>query len=333
MDVVSVLSLVGFKPKQLSQLRAVSPRLRLVQPEAEEVPDALWAETEVLCSLWSLPQPEQAPNLRWVHLFSAGADHVLGHPILKQEIILTTSSGVHAINIGEYVLSLMLAWSHRLPALLQNQRQAGWTEDRFRRFAPRELRGDTLGLVGYGSIGREVARLAQAFGMRVLALKRGDDPVDHGYLIPGVGDPAGDIPERYYRPDELHAMLAECEYVVLAVPLTDATHHLIDAEALAALKPGAFLINVARGEVVDESALIRALDRGRLAGAGLDVFEQEPLPPDSPLWGMEDVILTPHIAGSTPRYHARAADLFAENLRRYLAGDPLLNRIGLETAY
>ncbi|MCP4514378.1 MAG: D-2-hydroxyacid dehydrogenase, partial [Delftia sp.] len=191
----------------------------------------------------------------------------------------------------------------------------------------------TIGIVGSGSIGRQVGRLARAFGMRVLALQRGDDPADHGHVIPGVGDPQGSIPERFYRPHELREMLAQCDYVLLAVPLTDATRRLIGPDELRAMRSTAFLINIARGGVVDEPALIQALAEGWIGGAGLDVFAQEPLPPDSPLWGMENVILSPHIAGSTPHYHARAADVFAENLRRYLAGEPLLNRVDWGRGY
>jgi phosphoglycerate dehydrogenase-like enzyme len=259
--------------------------------------------------------------------------HAISHAGLSAEVILTTTSGIHAINIGQYVLALMLAWAHRLPALIDHQRRGEWPEGRFQRFVPQELRGGTIGIVGYGSIGREVGRLASAFGMHILALQRGDAPADHGYTIPGVGDPQGTLPESFCRPDELRAMLAECDYVVLAVPLTEATRNLVGADELRAMKPSAFLVNVARGGIVDEPALIQALQEGWIGGAGLDVFAQEPLPADSPLWSGENVILTPHIAGITPHYNDRAADVFAENLRRYLAGEPLFNRVDPEKGY
>jgi phosphoglycerate dehydrogenase-like enzyme len=336
MEPVHILSTVRFNEEQLARLRAVSPRLRLVQRtvrEADELPLDVWSEVEVLCTFSALPAPGQVPRLRWVQLHSAGADHAIGHPVLSDEVILTTTSGIHAINMGEYVLALMLAWAHRLPALLDHQRRAEWPEGRFRLFASQELRGATVGIVGYGSIGREVGRLARAFGMRVLALQRGDDPADRGYAIPGVGDPEGRFPERFYRPHELRTMLAECDYVALAVPLTEATRNLIGEAELRAMKSSAFLINIARGGVVDEPALVQALQEGWIGGAGLDVFAQEPLPADSPLWGMENVILTPHIAGFTSHYNDRAADVFAENLRRYLAGQPLLNHVGSEKGY
>jgi phosphoglycerate dehydrogenase-like enzyme len=336
METVRVLSTVRFDDEQLARLRAVSPRLRLVQHtvrKGDQLPAEVWSEVQVLCTFQALPAPGLAPRLRWVQLLSAGADHAVGHPGLDEQVILTTTSGMHAVNMGEYALALMLAWAHRLPALMDHQRRAEWPEERFELFSPQELRGTSVGIVGYGSIGREVGRLAHAFGMRVLALQRSADPIQHGYIPPGVGDPQGRIPERFYRPHELRTMLAECDYVVLAVPLTGATRNLIGADELRAMKPSAFLINVARGGVVDEPALIRALQRGWIGGAGLDVFAQEPLPADSPLWRMENVILTPHIAGNTPHYNARALDVFAENLRRYLAGEPLLNQVDSERGY
>lgn len=336
MKPIHVISTVRFDDEQLARLRSVSPQLQLTQHtarEANDLPPDVWAEVEVLCTFMTLPEAEQAPRLRWVQLLSAGAEHATQHPALSGQVLLTTTSGIHAVNIGEYVLSLMLAWAHHVPAMLDLQRRAEWPEGRFQLFSPHELRGGTVGIVGYGSIGREVGRLAHAFGMRVLALQRGDDPSDHGYIIPGVGDPQGRIPARFYRPHELRAMLAECDHVVLAVPLTDATRNLIGADELRAMKPTAFLVNIARGGVVDETALIQALEEGWIGGAGLDVFAQEPLPADSPLWGMENAILTPHIAGMTPHYHARAADVFEENLRRYLAGEPLLNQVDWGEGY
>ncbi len=336
MDPVHVLSTVHFSDAQLERLQAVSPRLRLVQHtvrNTDELPPDAWSEVEVLCTFGALPAQDQAPRLRWVQLISAGVDHVIDHPVLSGEVVLTSASGIHAIKIGEFVLTLMLAWAQRLPALIDHQRRAVWPEGRFQLFACQELRGSTVGIVGYGSIGREVGRLASAFGMRVLALQRSDDPVDQGYALSGVGDAQGTIPQRFYRLDELKVMLAECDYVVLAVPLTDATRHLIGPDELRAMKSSAFLVNIARGGVVDEPALIQALQEGKIGGAGLDVFAQEPLPSSSPLWGMDNVILTPHIAGMTPHYHERALEVFAENLRRYLAGQPMLNRVDFAEGY
>jgi phosphoglycerate dehydrogenase-like enzyme len=335
-EMVHVLSTVRFNEEQLDRLRAVSARLRLVQHtvrSADELPPEIWPEVEVLCTFGALPEPAQAPRLRWVQLLSAGADRAIGHPVFRDGAILTTASGIHAVNIGELVILMMLAWGQRLLGLIDHQRRADWPENRLELFVPQELRGASVGIVGYGSIGREVGRLASAFGMRVLALDESEAPVDRGYVIPGVGDPEGLIPDRFYHPGGMRKMLAECDYVVIAVPLTDATRNLIGVEELRAMQSSAFLINVARGGVVDEPALIQALREGWIAGAGLDVFVQEPLPSDSPLWGMENVILTPHIAGWTPHYNERAADVLAENLQRYLSGRPLLNQVDLTKGY
>jgi phosphoglycerate dehydrogenase-like enzyme len=190
-----------------------------------------------------------------------------------------------------------------------------------------------LGILGYGSIGREVGRLGRAFKMRVLALSRSGRRAEGGYSVEKTGDPVGDIPEQFYQPEDLHAMLAECDYVVIALPLTPATHHLIGKAELQAMKPTAYLVNIARGPIADEAALVHALREGWIAGAGLDVFEEEPLPPESPLWYLENALISPHVAGFTPRYDERAADLFAENLTRLVNGDPLLNQVDKERGY
>jgi phosphoglycerate dehydrogenase-like enzyme len=249
-------------------------------------------------------------------------------------VLLTTSSGVHIPQMPEYVLMMMLAWAHRLPALIANQAGGEWFDERRPSFTPDELRGATLGVVGYGTVGRESARLAKVFGMRILACKR--DPRrrhDGGWCLPGTGDPAGDLPEHFYGLDELAVMLPECDYVLIALPLTAATRHLFGAQALRAMRSTAVLINIARGGVVDEPALIGALAAGTIRAAALDVFEQEPLPSTSPLWSMPNVLLSPHITGLAPGYDTRLMALFADNLRRYLGRQPLLNRVDSETGY
>ncbi len=229
---------------------------------------------------------------------------------------------------------MLLALGHRLPALVENQRQKGWPKDRWHRFLPVELNASTVGIVGYGSLGRETARLLHAFGAQVLATKRdARHPEDDGYAPPGHGDPEGRCVRRLYPAEALLHMLPECDFVVVTVPLTPATRGLIGREAFAAMKPGAYLVDVSRGGVVDHDALVEALRSGHLAGAALDVFPTEPLPPDSPLWEMPNVLLTPHIAGATAFYDQRAVALFAENLRRYLTGKPLLNRVDPQRGY
>lgn len=333
---IYILSTVHLSDEALARVRAVSSRVVLAQHPlgrpGEQARQEL-GRLEILYTFGALPQPEHAPRLRWVQLHTAGADHVATHPLFKTGVIFTTTSGLHAVNMAEYVLASILAWARHFRELFDCQRQAHWPgEERWTRFAARELRGATLGVVGYGSIGREVSRLACALGMHVLALKRHPQRrEDTGFSF--VGDQPGCLPEAVYGPDQLLHMLPLCDYVVLAVPLNAETYHMIGERELRAMKPTAYLVNVARGAVVDEAALVRALQEGWIAGAGLDVFEREPLPADSPLWQMDNVLLTPHISGFTPQYEQRAVEIFTENLRRYLAGQPLLNVVDPALGY
>ena len=268
---------------------------------------------------------ERAPALKWMQLFSAGADHV-PEGAIGPNVIVTTASGIHAVVIAEYILGLMLAWTHRVHTSIRAQLRHEWLRTGYFMATADELRGKTLGVIGYGSIGRETARVAQAFGMTVLALKRAPEiRADSGWTLEGCGDPEGRIPRRFFGVDEREAILAESDYVAVTLPLTSHTRGFIGAKQFAAMKPSAYLINIGRGEVVDERAMIEALAQKRIAGAGLDVFEREPLPQDSPLWDFEEVILTPHMAGGHRGYTDKACTLFVENLRRFRSGRPLLN--------
>ncbi len=328
---------MSFSDELLDRLRAVSPRLVVRQhnaPSVDEVPAPWWDQVEVLYTASAVPDSARAPRLRWLQLHTAGVDHVLDTPLWRSDVVITTSSGIHAPVMAEYALMMILAFAHRLRRMLAYQSQAEWPSQRWRKFAPQELRGATVGVVGYGSIGREIGRLAHAFGMRVLGLRHGEvgpagsnHVVTTGYELPELAGRPGAEPDQLYTPDRLAEMLPECDYVMLTLPITLATHHFIGEAALRAMKPAAVLINIGRGAVVDEAALVHALREGWITGAALDVFEQEPLPAGSPLWEMDNVILSPHIAGFTPHYDERATTLFAENLRRYLAGEPLLNRV------
>jgi len=319
----------------LDQLRAVSPRLQVTHRTAttiDEVGD-VWGEVDVLYTSGLLPAPERAPKLKWVQSHWAGVETILNHPLFRRAT-LTTASGVHTSNLAEYVIMMLLAFGHRLPRMLEYQSRAEWPEPRWHLFVPDELRGATLGLVGYGSIGREVARLAKAFGMRVLATKRNvQSTSDEGWQIANAGDATGSRVDRFYAHTDVRSLLPECDYVALIVPLTPETRHLIGAREFSLMKKNAVLINVARGGVVDEPALIEALQTSVIAGAALDVFAQEPLPTDSSLWRLPNVILSPHVGGFTLEYDARAMQLFAENLRRYVNGEPLLNVVEVGRGY
>jgi phosphoglycerate dehydrogenase-like enzyme len=322
------------------RLQKLSTDLQIEQLDLHSgtsIPDSLWQEVEILYASFAtrLPSPEQAPRLRWVQLYSAGPDRVLNQSLFQSEVIFTTTSGVHAVNIAEYVFTMVLAWFHKLPRVLEYQQQAKWPSNRERTtlFVPRELRKQTLGIVGYGSIGRQVARLAVAFGMRVLAMQRGSDHHDTGFQFPEIGDSDGTLPDRYYAPDQLHAMLSESDVVVIAVPLTPLTRGLFDEAAFQVMKSTAFLVNIARGDICNQAALIEALKNGRIAGAALDVFHEEPLPVNHPLWQVPNVFISPHISGLTPYYNDRAAMIFEENLRRYVAGEPLYNVVDKQQGY
>lgn len=338
MQTVVVLSLMKYTGDQLDKLAAVSPRLEVYQLTGaafDAIPAELRSRVEVLYGWGSqLDQAHRFPRLKWIQTHSAGVDNLLDTPLWRSNVFITSMNGIHAVPMAEHTLLLMLALRRNLNTMVRFQSRSEWPAGRWDYFARPELRGSTLGLVGYGAIAREVARLAHALGMRVLASNRsGQRQPYRGFKIPGVGDPEAQIPEHIYSPDRLGDMLPHCDFVVVLAPLTPQTRHLFNTAAFARMKPSAFFLNLARGGLVDEPALIDALQQGRIAGAALDVFAQEPLPANSPLWQMEQVIVSPHVSGFTLHYDDRASDLFAENLRRYLSGEPLLNLVEREKGY
>lgn len=320
----------------IDQLRSISPRLSIqhrLAHSVDEIDRSVWNEIEVLYTSWLMPSIDLVPNLKWVQGHFAGVDHFLDNPLIRS-VILTTASGVHAPPMAEYILMMMLAFAHRLPNMITYQQRVDWPKDRWSLFAPKELTDSTLGIVGYGSIGRETARLAKSFGMRVLATKR-DVQIknEQGWQLPNSGDSSAQYVDRLYSPDQLRSMLSDCDFVAVTVPLTAETEKMIGAAELRSMKRNAIVINVARGGVIDEAALIDALQNNLIGGAGLDVFEAEPLPVNSPLWKLPNVILSPHVSGFSAHYDERAMDLFAENLRRYLKGETLLNVVDMDKGY
>lgn len=334
-DKIKVVVTVDLSDDLLDELREISPKLH-IERHFPDVPEAVWGETEVLYTINRFPEPAQAPRLRWIQMHTAGIDHAINQPIVQTEDVdLTTASGIHAVQMAEYCLAMMLAFNYKLPKLLELQARAEWPQGKFNVFNPAELRGQTLGIAGYGSIGRELARIVNTLGMTVLATKQNVmQPADtQGYAEEGTGDSQGEIPERLYPPEALASMASACDYLVLTTPLTPKTRHMVNEQVLNAMKKTAILINVARGGVVDEAALISALAAGTIAGAALDVFEEEPLPSTSPLWNLENVIISPHISGNSVHYHEKAAAVFAENLRRYVEKRPLLNLLERSRGY
>jgi phosphoglycerate dehydrogenase-like enzyme len=268
-----------------------------------------------ICGNLSPEEIAAAPKLRWISYWSAGMDGKVTPQMRERGLLLTNGSGIHAPNIAEHVLGFMLMFTRRMEIHLRSQIAGRWQPGLpATKAGSDELTGRTLGIVGFGRIGEALAERARPFGMRIVAVKR--DPARRFGSVPVEG---------LYGLDETPRLLAESDHICIAMPYTPEARHLFDAAMLAHCKPGAYLYNVARGKLVDEAALIDALKAGRLAGAGLDVFETEPLPPESPLWAMPNVLITPHTAGITPHYFARAAELFAENLKRYLRGQPLNN--------
>lgn len=337
-DTIQVLITQGFSEDLMNELKGLSPRLEItIRPvdAPEEIEPEIWEKTEVLYTGSILPDPEWVPGLRWIQFHSAGVDAHVDAPILQKEALLaTTLSGANASQVAEYVMMMLLALGHHMPDLVAQKAQAEWPKDRWDRFQPQELRDSTVGIVGYGSVGRQVARLLHTFGATVLATKQDAmHPEDTGYHPQDLGDPGGDLVHRLYPPQAVKSMFKECDFIVVSVPLTGETHNLIGAQELAACKPSAYLIDISRGDVIDHEALIDALEGSRLAGAALDVFPEEPLPTANPLWKLPNVLLSPHIAGITPHYDHRAIALFSDNLYRYLAGMALFNQVDLARGY
>ena len=320
----------------LERIASVSPDLVVERDTLprDGRPEGLLSEVEIHYTTDRTLPPEQSPRLRWVQGHWAGVNNLVDTPVWNSDVLLTTTSGIHAPNIGQYVVAQLLAWANRVPRWVRVQQGGQWPAGRRDAFLPDELAGRTLGIIGYGSIGREVARLARAFNMTILVTKRDARRVaDTGYTLPGFGDPAGELPTRIYPAEALRSVVGQCDYIVITLPLTPRTRHLFDESLFQTMRPNAYVVNVGRGPVIDEQALIKALQRGWIAGAGLDVFEKEPLPEDSPLWGMQNVILTPHVSGMTTQYDERAVDLFIANLRRYLAGETLFNVVDRDAGY
>lgn len=335
---MQVLITIPLADDLLARLQRLSPLLKVTHIPArkvEEIPVEVWNRTEILYTAWLMPDPELVPNLRWIQSHLAGVDYALSSPILAQENVrFTTLSGAAASQVAEFALTMMLALGHRVPALLEAQSGAEWPEYRYKRFNPVEIRGATVGLVGYGSIARQLARLLHPMGASILAIKRDVlHPADDGFIYEDEGDPHGDYFTRLYPVQALHSVLKKCDYVVLTLPLTNETRGLFGEKALAAMKPGSFLIQVGRGGVIDEDALLKSLQDGHLGGAALDVFQHEPLPAEHPFWRLPNMIISPHIAWLSPHYNERAMALFSENLHRYLAGSPLLNQYKPERGY
>ena len=285
----------------------------------EKLPD-----TEIVFT-FSL-SPEQlgiARNLRWIHSPAAAVHQFLFSEFVNSDVILTNAREVHGAVVAEQVIAMIFAMAKRIPQATRFQQQRIWGQENIWELdgGPREIAGATLGLVGLGSIGRNIARHASGLGMRVIAVRQ------------HVDGPKPESVHEVLPTSRINEMLSAADYIVLAAPVTPATQHMIGREQLAKMKSDAFLINVGRGSLIDEPALIETLRKRKIGGAALDVFDQEPLPAESPFWDLDNLLIMPHTAGMTAKLWERHYTLFSENLRRYLSGQPLLGLVDKKAGY
>lgn len=329
MDTTNIVIATPFSHEAQDRVRAVSPRVKLTDitdlarrdyqddVQARRELDAVLAEAEIVYGMRVpvnlLPR---APKLKWIQVTSAGVDRYLTDEFKKSGVMLTNVSGIHATPIGEFVIEMMLMWAKKAPLCFELKQKKEW-----QRFQGSVLRGKTVGIIGLGSIGQEVARLSRAFRMRVIATRRSprkQTARNVDLLLP---------------PNGLLRLLAESDYVAICLPLTKETTRLIGESELRAMKPTTFIMNIGRGPIIDENALIKALEQKWIAGAGLDVFTTEPLPKESKLWDLPNLIYSPHISGGQEDYEQQATELFCRNLKRYIEGKRLINLVNKELGY
>lgn len=313
---------IVFRPDLIGAPRYIADHTSLIQrtPEQEAEWRSLLAQADILFDFDATHRedlPDLAPRLKWIQATSAGIGQFVKRMRYAERTnwIFTTASGVHARPLAEFVIFSMLYFAKDYPYIHREKAAQHWA-----RYCTEELAGRTLAVIGLGKIGREVARLAKAFDMRVIGSRR-----DPSKAVPGI--------DALYAPDDLKPLLESANYLCIATPHTPETERLIGREQLALLPRGAVIINIGRGQIIDQAALVEALQSGHLRGAALDVFEVEPLPPGDPLWTMPNVIISPHSASTAETENQKIIDLFCENLRRYLVGEPLLNVLDIERLY
>jgi phosphoglycerate dehydrogenase-like enzyme len=311
-------------PKELpARIQQRWPAMHVVVLESHDRLAEELADADIYVGFWARPELfREARKLRWVHATAAGVSQLLHPEFVARDVVLTNARGVNAIPIGDHTFGVILAFSRHLPSAWRHQREHRWAQQQIWDENPRpsELAGQCLLLIGLGALGREIAVRARGFGMRILAVTRsGQDPEK--------------LADQVFPGDRLDDVLGEADFVVLAAPETPETRHLIDARRLLLMKPTAYLVNVARGTLVDEAALVETLRAGRIAGAALDVTEREPLAADSPLWEMENVLITPHVANASDRLWERQEAILVENLERWFSGRELINIVDKSRGY
>ena len=303
----------------LSSAHAIAPKARFVAASTDENKMREIEDAEVFFGFGLKPEMiSKARNLRWIQFSSVGVESILSPELFNSDIVLTNARGATAINISEHVMSLILAFARTLHISMKNQMNNFW--ENYRNLSVLEISGDTLGIIGLGSIGLQVAKRAHAFDMRILAV----DPTQ---------TEKPDYVESLWRMDRLHDMLGQSDFVAICCPLTPQTKGMMGAPEFHAMKSTAILVTIGRGQIINQTALIDALQIKEFAGAGLDVTDPEPLPQDSPLWEMDNVIITPHHAGASPKSWARIFNIFCENLRCFAAGKPLTNIVDQARGY
>lgn len=310
-------------PEMADAVRQKWPEMRVMDlPHYDRITPEL-ADTDIFVGLLLRPeQLRQAARLKWVHTTSAGVGQLMYPEFRSSGIILTNASGVHAPNMAEHIAGMIVAMARDFPGAMRFQAQRRWAQQEIwdGPARPRELGGALALIVGFGAVGRAVAERLRAFGMRIWAVTRS-------------GKTDTNLAERVFPSAELDRALPSADYVILAAPETPETHHLIGAEELALMRRSAVLVNVARGSLVDQAALVAALEKREIGGAALDVASPEPLPPENPLWSLENVFITPHTSGISERIWQRETELLIDNLDRWFRGKALRNRVDLEKGY
>lgn len=307
----------------VKKIQGVSADVKVLQSSDEKELLHLVENVGILfAGAFSLEIFLKAKNLKWIQTVGAGVNRFLFPEVVKSHVIITSAGGVHPIPISEHVIGLMLSLCRKLHFFIRNQMERKWERNGAELMGQiEELPGKTVGIMGLGRIGSEVAKKTKCLGMKVIATKRN----------PTVSKPI--YVDKLVNPENLKELLAESDFVVLTLPLTKETEGMIGEAQLRSMKRTSYLINVARGKIIQEDKLIQALKEGWIAGAGLDTFETEPLPNNSELWTMKNVIITPHVAGSTPHYFERLTNIFCENLNRFINNEPLINVVDKTTGY
>jgi phosphoglycerate dehydrogenase-like enzyme len=305
--------------EQLEEIRRATPDRQVVRTQDHGEIESVVDEIEIVVG--HLPQElfARATKLRWMQQWGAGADWLMDHPeAVEMDFVLTSASGVHAIPITEHIFAFLFGLGRGFHKAMRAQVERKWRKPQDEELF--ELPEKTMLLIGVGAIGEQTAKIAAALNMRVIGVRR-----DPSVGAEGVDQMVGN--------DQLLDVLPEADFVVLTVPLTQETEDMIGERELRAMKQSAYIVNIGRGKTIDQDALIRALQEGQIAGAGLDVTDPEPLPEDSPLWDLENVIITAHYSGLTPHYNERAMEIFMDNLHRYQAGEELRNVVNKNLGY